>query len=107
MQCNICKKKKTLTDFGANIDPVYICKTCRTNFKKCPKCEYSQHASSFYGDASSKSGLQCWCKSCNNRARKLRRFGETKTAGFVNFKRDAEELMDIKSNSTDLESYDI
>jgi hypothetical protein len=80
---------------------------CKTDFKKCTKCERSQHASSFHHDVSTKSGLRCWCKSCSKREKNIRKFGETKTANFVNFKRDAEELSDIRSNSTDLDSYDI
>lgn len=107
MLCNICKKKKTVNDFGGNMEPIYVCRACKTDIKKCPKCEHIKPASSFYNDSSARSGLHSWCKSCNRRATNIRKFGETKTANFVNFKREIEELRDIRSNSTDLDSYDI
>ena len=107
MNCWVCTKQKSLTDFGACIDKVYICKSCKTDFKRCAKCENIQHVSSFFHDKSTKSGRQSWCKSCNKQSVNIRRFGETKNASFVNARRDADDLRYARSISTDLESYDI
>jgi hypothetical protein len=41
----------------------------KDSMKTCTKCELIKNESEFYEDASKKSGLKSWCKSCEKQAR--------------------------------------
>jgi len=46
-------------------------------FKKCPKCSNEKSVSDFHKSSATKDGLQCYCKTCRNKAKKLYRDANT------------------------------
>jgi len=107
VECKICKKNKNITDFEANYNVLMVCKSCKFDFVTCTKCKNLKHVNYFYGDRRRKNGRSCWCKSCINNNKKARKYGHVDTAKHVSIRRSVEFDRDIKSISTDLESYDI
>jgi len=104
--CYVCKADKNALS-GFDLNGKSICKECKSDFKVCPKCANKKHSTSFYCDRSRKDGRMVWCKSCSRKSKINAIFGQAKTKDFVFSRRKAEELSDIRSNSTDLDSYDI